>query len=82
MKPIFFRARYDDEKFVPSEPCDLPLGVALLVTVLSQTEAPLQVERRAKADLSSQNPARSYGPGAQEYDASMCIELNPDFLER
>jgi len=82
MKPIFLRARYDGEKLIPSEPCDLPVGVALLVTILPQTEAALEAERRAKAELPTQNLARSYGPNEPEYDASMCKELNPDFRER
>jgi hypothetical protein len=63
------KAHYDGKTIHLDEPCDLPEGAQLIVTVLE----PAENERAGWIDLGARGLARAYGDSEPEYSIADII---------
>ena len=82
MNALTLRAHFDGKHICLDEPCDLPLDTELLVTVVPQSAAALQTERREWVESSMQNLERAYGDDEPEFPRSLVKQLNPKYEGR
>jgi hypothetical protein len=67
MPTVSLKAHYDGQRVVLDEPVKIPVGAALMVTVLPEPVDKVTSDRAQWTDLAANTLARAYGDDEPEY---------------